>query len=66
MITCGQCRFWKQQEKLGSCECPKFRQGYGHEQSEFADDEVWVENDEGWAFKTGPEFGCVHGEQKNT
>jgi hypothetical protein len=35
--------------------------GYGgKEAAAHLVDEVLVENDEGWGFLTGPEFGCVH------
>jgi len=53
----------RENEIFGSCASPKFRLGYGL--GEALEDEVVVEDDEGWGFFTGPHFGCVHGEAKN-
>lgn len=36
--------------------------GYG--QTAVPKDGVVVENDEGWAILTGPEFGCVNHEER--
>lgn len=64
MITCDKCNFWEQEKEknLGVCDCDKFKQGYYYNFEDIADDEIWVENDEGWAFYTGPKFGCIHAE----
>ena len=61
MITCDRCKNWEQEDNLGSCICDKFKIGYDYAKKEIADDEVLVEDDEGWAFFTGPKFGCIHG-----
>lgn len=62
--TCATCCLWvrAQNERFGDCLSPKFFQGYlGKAQLlTLSLDSVVVENDEGWAFQTGPEFGCVH------
>lgn len=47
-------------ENLKYCSCPKFRTGYYIRWSEIKIDEVLVEDDEGWAFMVGTEFGCIH------
>ena len=62
MIICKECKFWKKHEdsKLGDCSCDKFKTGYGSSEINIPDDCVLVENDEGWAFYTGKDFGCVH------
>lgn len=53
----------------GECESPKFVKGYHaafapHDYDEWwqpmSPDGVHVENDEGWGFHVGPNFGCVH------
>ena len=72
-MICQNCKHWehndfgrtKDSKRLGSCLCEKFRAGYALEIEEIMDDEVWVENDEGWAFYTGKDFGCIHFEKVN-
>ncbi len=78
MINCKDCKFWdidshidkkgyedsRGERRLGDCGCPKFITGYNYESKDIPEDGVWVENDEGWAFLTGPLFGCIHGEIK--
>lgn len=56
----------------GECNSRKFVRGYGHigfapltsepwdYGTEVTADGVHVENDEGWAFHVGPDFGCIH------
>jgi hypothetical protein len=34
--------------------------GYDLEPANILPDGFWGEDDEGWGFVTGPEFGCVH------
>ena len=74
MIRCKDCRHWAkieasdyhgdvESEIRGFCDSPKFIQGYGRRHID--DDGVAVGEDEGWAFRTGPEFGCIHAEQKS-
>jgi hypothetical protein len=77
MGTCKDCRFWGADALTGpvstgifrECKSEKLIHGYG-----FTDEEVReqhggdvadcarVENDEGWAFAPGPDFGCIHHE----
>ena len=69
MIKCKGCKFWeinnnKGWGRLGECSSPKFKIGYRYNREEIADDEVEIENDEGWGCLTGPLFGCIHGELK--
>lgn len=57
-VLCRACRFWT----AGSGDCARWRRGYG--ERDLAPSDVVVEDDEGWAMITGPEFGCVLGEHK--
>ncbi len=63
LVLCGDCRFWKGEGtgRLGECESEKFKRGYNTLFDAVPIDGVLVENDEGWAFYTGREFGCIHG-----
>ncbi len=70
MNTCKTCKFWvsswrgpipvsrETRPNVGSCDCPKLKQGYG--KSIDHADEVVIEDDEGWGIETGPDFGCIH------
>lgn len=60
MNTCDTCKHWTPCELLGDCSSPKFIRGYSTKLSDVQPDGVAVEDDEGWAFQTGPKFGCVH------
>lgn len=42
------------------CDCKKFMRGYYLRNEELPHDGMHVEDDEGWAFTVGPNFGCVH------
>ena len=66
MIHCDECKYWDDEEffKIRSCSSEKWLKGYDVGEDEIEDDEVIVENDAGWAFETGPKFGCIHGEKK--
>jgi hypothetical protein len=45
------------------CGCPKML--YGYDNKQIADsDGLSIENDEGWGMIPGPEFGCVHFEER--
>lgn len=70
---CRTCVHWGngEAEDLGryACLSGKFHGGYGfthiHQgdrKLKVASDEVIVENDEGWEFQPGPDFGCIHHE----
>jgi hypothetical protein len=67
--TCKTCKWWDKDNKegivrLGQCEQPKAKIGYRYSEADIEDDGVWVENDEGWAWFMGPDFGCVNHEMK--
>lgn len=77
MIRCGECRFflgegYHHDGDGGNCSAEFWRKGYSpeypngtiHERVPIKPSDVVVENDEGWAFVVGPEFGCVHGESR--
>lgn len=66
LLRCGGCRFFVPEDlRHGSCTSPKFIQGYNHPKGfdGISTDSVRVENDEGWAFLVGRDFGCVHFEK---
>lgn len=61
---CQTCRWWGPPAAfLRACSQPKFRVGYQFADAEVPSDGMRVENDEGWGFVTGPDFGCVHWEE---
>lgn len=78
MIRCGSCKFWSETSvqlwgetaiqpytrNFGECENRHFKYGYHYGNEDLADDDVQVEDDEGWGLITGSKFGCVHGEKK--
>ena len=78
-MNCKDCKhFTKNNDDLsGNCNNDKFVTGYGNS---FVDsgakrengylrcliepDGVMLEDDEGWGFMVGKDFGCIHFEQK--
>lgn len=67
--TCKTCKYWEEAEedpsgRLKTCEQPKAKIGYAWVQSEMKDDEVLIENDEGWGWLLGPDFGCINHEKR--
>jgi len=63
--VCKNCSHWRGEPATisGRCVCPKFR----YEFTKGADPEadgVVVEFDEEWGMLTGPEFGCIHYEER--
>lgn len=66
-MRCRNCEFyWKIDLKHGDCSCEKFKKGYNYSfytecsDEEILSDSVIVENDEGWGFRVGGDFGCIH------
>ena len=65
---CGTCLHWgnsrnyadDKDERLKSCDCPKFEYGYHSEMEDISNDGAAIEDDEGWGMLTGSEFGCIH------
>jgi len=59
METCGTCAHFEADEgaRLGSCR--RWHIGYGVVLSDVKDNEVLVEDDEGWGMTMGRQFGCV-------
>jgi hypothetical protein len=58
---CNNCKYYKPIDWLqiaGNCLCPKFHQGYDIDVPII--DGIIVENDEGWGFRVGENFGCIH------
>lgn len=70
--NCRTCRFWKPPNEpwasattnQRTCASPKVLKGYG--MTGPPKDGMVVENDEGWALLTGPDFGCVNYEESGT
>lgn len=62
MGTCRSCISWKPYETsgFGTCDNPNWRKGYHIQYKDMKSNQLIVENDEGWGFMTGPDFGCVH------
>lgn len=63
METCKTCEHFKVEHnhpydgRLGSCA--RWHVGYSIPLKDVADNEVLVENDEGWGMMVGPDFGCI-------
>lgn len=74
MIHCKDCVFWNPRKKQDEdykrsgfydrhgCLCPMFL--YGYSDLECPPSGACIEDDEGWAIETGPDFGCVHGKAR--
>ena len=62
---CETCRWYDSEEsKWRMCSCPKMLYGYRHP-IDFPDDHLLIEDDEGWGMIPGPDFGCIHHEEKS-
>ncbi len=46
-----------------TCNHPKFLIGYGWSIKDMPNDGLLIEDDEGWAWCVGPNFGCIHFEK---
>jgi hypothetical protein len=58
MSTCKTCKHWlTASDRLGTCA--RWLTGYRTADKDVGDNEVLVEDDEGWAAVMGPDFGCV-------
>ena len=59
--TCVECRFWEKNDAyLGCCSHESWCRGYRIQPRNVPSNGVLVEDDEGWGFFTGPDFGCIH------
>ena len=63
---CRQCKSWVvitdyhgRDTKYRTCDHSKVQLGY-QSRDTIETDGVRIENDEGWGWIVGPEFGCVH------
>ena len=69
MSNCKDCKWWVVAEdyssvrKYQTCENPKMQFGY-QSLDTIETDGVRIEDDEGWGWIVGPEFGCVHFEPR--
>lgn len=59
MPTCDACKFWNKRGEDHLGYCGRWKEGYSIKLESIADNEVLVENDEGWGAMMGPKFGCV-------
>lgn len=56
--TCKACGFWASVDgRIGNCG--RWMTGYHVRSEEIPDNEVLVEDDEGWGARMGRDFGCV-------
>lgn len=70
--TCKTCKWWMlstfsdfmRSIGYGDCYSEKFIRDYWVLKEELINDGVWVEDLEGRAFSPGPDFGCIHHEEK--
>jgi hypothetical protein len=63
--TCGSCRYWSPcagDTSVGDCDSALLVKGYGDPPAIVPSNMAFVEADEGWAFLSGPDFGCVNWE----
>jgi hypothetical protein len=60
-ILCHACKFYNLPDT--DHLCARWHYGYG-QRAPHAENEIFVENDEGWGADMGPDFGCVLGELK--
>jgi hypothetical protein len=73
---CATCRWWETPAHRGDAleagygwcrlldEGNVFIKGYNVDASRLPSDGLLLEDDEGWAMYSGPDFGCVHWEAK--
>ena len=59
-MRCGDCKhFGFDNEFPPYGFCARWNSGYQFDKSKMPLNEVLVEDDEGWAMRMGPDFGCV-------
>jgi hypothetical protein len=66
-MKCKDCKFyWKIDLKHGDCSCEKLIKSYdiSFQDSEITTDCMITEYDEGWGFRVGRDFGCIHFKDK--
>lgn len=61
-MRCKTCK-WYDPSNWHECQCPKMVYGYSG-RTKRDPDGLSVEDDEGWGMIPGPEFGCIHHEEK--
>ena len=64
MKTCINCRHVVRDRDELTCEHEKFKFGYGCLPEDIPSDGLHIENNEGWGWFVGPDFGCIHFEEK--
>lgn len=71
-MRCKDCKFFDKENGIpewpGSGHCDRFIEGYYSNVNSIGlkPNDCWVENDEKWGNRVGPEFGCVLFEEKST
>jgi hypothetical protein len=59
-VRCADCKHYDTTgHKNGYGHCERWHHGYGVDIRDVAENEAWVEDDEGWGNVVGPECGCV-------
>lgn len=67
MNLCRTCKYFSSNLEnygapFGDCSNPNFVKGYNIDRKSLKLNQILIEDDEGWAFEVGPEFGCIHHE----
>jgi hypothetical protein len=63
MKTCDTCKYFNDNGVGNICRCPKMLYGYYGRLP--IEDEIMIEDDEGWGIHPGPKFGCIHHEENH-
>jgi len=63
---CKNCGHWRKESDSinGKCACPKFRYEFTRGDAQPEIDGLLAEFDEEWGTISGPEFGCIHYEER--
>ena len=65
-MKCKDCKFFTANSfrGMGSCDSQFMESGYHGQSKETEDRGIVTEDDEGWGFHVGQNFGCVNFESK--
>lgn len=69
-MNCKNCIYFSRISLFfGECVNSDFKMGYGPKFTDYDEDnnydnvhpnQILIENDEGWGFRVGQDFGCIH------